>query len=80
MASDTDGFMQIKTKLALDLIETKMQILRDEIANKLEKWKQTSINDLLTKANSGDLEEAEHDAIVLTNLRYELQELESLVS
>ncbi len=65
--------------VAKDLIDTKQEILRKSIQKILDKWGVTSTDELIVKTRSGELEEGEHDAIVITNYLDELKQLESLL-
>lgn len=58
---------------AKNLIDTKLRLLRSEVATILERWSESS------KARSGSLPEAEHDAIVLTNLLERISEFQNLL-
>ncbi len=51
-----------------DLVDSKLQAITDRINAILTKWKYTSSDLFLTHAADGTLEEAEPDAISLTNL------------
>ncbi|MCE7736537.1 MAG: hypothetical protein GPJ54_16770 [Candidatus Heimdallarchaeota archaeon] len=71
--------VSIRYEIAKDLVQTKQELVRREINAILKKWNQDSVEILIEKAKSGELEEAEHDAILLTNYLDELKELEHLI-
>lgn len=71
--------VSISYKIAKDLVQTKQELIRIEINSILKKWNQESVEILIQRAKSGELEEAEHDAILLTNYIDELKELEHLI-
>lgn len=64
---------------AKDLIDTKLRLLRSEVATILDRWNELSAEVMIRKARSGSLPEAEHDAIVLTNLLERIGEFENLL-
>ena len=59
----------VKRSLLNNLIDTKLKVLTDSINHILKVWEYSSINQFLSDATNGTLEEAEMDAISLTNLR-----------
>ena len=65
--------------IAIDLIETKLQLLDDEITTILQKWSKDTIDDFLEAARTGIIEEAEDDAIDMTNLRDRRDEFSKLL-
>lgn len=71
--------VSISYEIAKDLVQTKQELIRIEINSILKKWNQESVEILIQRAKSGELEEAEHDAILLTNYIDELKELEHLI-
>ncbi|MFQ5981624.1 MAG: hypothetical protein ACE5OZ_26055 [Candidatus Heimdallarchaeota archaeon] len=66
-------------EIAKDLIDTKLRLLRNEVAMILDRWNEPSAEIMIRKARSGSLPEAEHDAIVLTNLLERINEFENLL-
>jgi hypothetical protein len=64
---------------AKDLIDTKLRQLRSEVATILDRWNEASAEGMIRKARSGSLPEAEHDAIVLTNLLDRIRVFEKLL-
>ena len=71
--------ISIRKELAIDLIKTKIKLLNDKIEKILRKWGETTAEEMIRKAREGLLEEAEGDAIVLTNLLEKIKELENLL-
>jgi len=69
----------LKRDLAKDLVETKLRIIKEEIAKILEKWNQDSTKELITLTRAGEIPEAELDAIALTNLVKKRDELDVLL-
>jgi hypothetical protein len=65
--------------IAIDLIETKLQLLDAEITAILQKWGKDTIDDFLEAARTGIIEEAEDDAIDMTNLRDRRDEISKLL-
>ena len=70
--------ISIEQSLAKDLVETKLRFLKKEILKILEKWDQTSANEMIELTRVGKIPEAELDAIALTNLVNKREELEAL--
>ena len=64
---------------AKDLIDTKHRLVVEGLNEILKKWNQISVQDFLSRVTSGELEEAEHDAILLANYQDELKKLDSLL-
>ncbi|OLS19916.1 MAG: hypothetical protein HeimC2_39420 [Candidatus Heimdallarchaeota archaeon LC_2] len=77
--TESPSEVSIRYEIAKDLVQTKQELIRKEINAILKKWKQESVEILIAKAKNGALEEAEHDAILLTNYLDELKELEHLI-
>ncbi len=65
--------------VAKDLIETKLRVLDDKIADILNKWQIESIDELLEGARTGQLEESESDASEVQNLADKRKEIEKLL-
>jgi len=72
MTSKMDG------KIIEDLINTKLRVLDEKIGKILKKWKVNNVNQLINGARSGEIEEAESDAIELQNLVAKREEIEKL--
>ena len=80
MMTEVPTDITLKYEVAKDLIQTKQDLLRSEIRKVLQKWNESSVDEFLNKVKVGDIEEGEHDAILLTNYLSELHELENLLS
>ncbi|MHA2299187.1 MAG: hypothetical protein ACXAEU_15070 [Candidatus Hodarchaeales archaeon] len=65
--------------LARDLIETKLKLLDQEITEIMQKWAVDTVDDLVERARTGSLEEAEDDAIEAQNLRDKRREIAKLL-
>ncbi len=72
--------ISIEQSLAKDLVETKLRFLKKEILKILEKWDQTSANEMIELTRVGKIPEAELDAIALTNLLDKQAELDRLLT
>jgi len=66
--------------LAEELVDLKLQQLAQEITNIIAKWNYSSVDNFLKDAEEGTLPEAEMDAITLTNLLDQREELVRLKS
>ena len=58
----------VEKEILEDLVNSKLKQLTQKINSILKKWNYTSIEDFLNHAADGTLQEAEMDAISLTNL------------
>lgn len=58
-----------------ELVDLKLQYLHEEIEKILKKWKIKSATDFLTQTKNGTIEEGEDDAITLTHLIDQREEL-----
>ena len=67
--------ISVEKEFLMDLIDSKLRVLQDEIHTILIKWKYTSIEKFLSDARDGTLEEAEDDAICMRNLTDKREEL-----
>ncbi len=72
--------VSIDSKIAKDLIETKLKVLTEKINAILKKWNVNSKQDLLEGAKTGRLTEAEDDAIELQNLFDKRTQIEQLLT
>jgi len=79
LMTESPSDITLNYEVAKDLIDTKQELLRKGIKDILDKWGEASVENLIRKAKSGEIEEAEHDAIVLTNYIKELEHLEALL-
>jgi len=69
----------LDTELARDLLETKTRLLDKEIHDILKKWNVETVDDLVEGARSGNLEEAEDNAIETQNLRDKRREIAKIL-
>ena len=60
--------VSIEKELLEDLLDSKLAMIAEKINQILKKWKYNSVELFLTHSADGTLEEAELDAISLTNL------------
>ena len=67
-------------QLARDLLESKVQLLRQEIEKILEKWHQLDVETFKDSTKAGKIPEAETDAIIIGNLTGKLREYEDLLA
>jgi hypothetical protein len=72
--------ISIRYDIAKDLVETKQKLIRDEIQALLLKWNQVDAKEFINNAKIGILQEAEHDALLMKNLLYELDQLEKILA
>ena len=70
--------INLNSKIAQDLINTKLQVLDEKVSAILKKWNVKVIEELIEGAKSGQLEDAESDAIELQNLVFKREEIEKL--
>lgn len=76
---NNENTVTLKYEIAKDLIDTKQSLIIIEINKILKKWNEESIESLINHVKSGELEEAEHDAILIGNYADELKELKGLL-
>ena len=67
--------ISVDKEILMDLIDSKLKVLQDEIHTILQKWKYISIEKFLSDARDGTLEEAEDDAVCMRNLTDKREEL-----
>ena len=67
--------ISVDKDILMDLIDSKLKVLQDEIHTILQKWNYTSIEKFLSDARDGTLEEAEDDAVCMRNLTDKREEL-----
>jgi len=70
--------IKLNSKIAQDLINTKLQVLDEKISAILKKWNVETVDHLIEGAKSGKIEDAEPDAIELQNLIDKRDEIEKL--
>ena len=57
--------IEFEKEFAIELLETNLAVIKNEIQ---KKWNQLSAEEMIEKTRKGELEEAQGDAISLTNL------------
>ncbi len=67
--------ISVDKEFLIELIDFKLRVLQEEIQTILNKWKYSSIENFLSDARNGTLEEAEDDAICMRNLTDKREEL-----
>ncbi|MFV2016713.1 MAG: hypothetical protein ACC656_14880 [Candidatus Heimdallarchaeota archaeon] len=72
--------ISLDRNIAIDLIQTKLEILDKQIAAILKKWEYDNIDDFLADGRAGKLEEVENDGIDMTNLRDKRNEIANLLN
>ncbi|TFG18777.1 MAG: hypothetical protein EU530_08205 [Promethearchaeota archaeon] len=65
----------VEKEFVIDLINSKMEVLSEEIKTILDKWNCESIDVFLEDARTRKLRNAEDDAIVIQNLHDSKEEL-----
>jgi len=65
-------------KIVEDLINTKLRVLDEKISKILKRWNVETVDQLINGASSGEIEEAESDAIELQNLIAKREEIEKI--
>ena len=71
--------VSIDQRMALDLVESRLKQVNDQVAAILERWHQDSAVEMIERTRKGKLPEAEIDAIALTNLLEKREQLEGLL-
>lgn len=70
--------VSIERETLKELITFKLQHLQDLISSILDKWGEDNSDDFISKAKSGDLENAEMDAITMRQLIVDYNKLQKL--
>ena len=70
--------IKIERKTLEELIIFKLQHLQSLMRSILEKWKEENSEDFISKAKSGELEDAEMDAITMRQLLADYDRLKSI--
>ena len=65
--------------VALDLLNSKLRVIKQEIEKLLLKWDQDSAKEFVEKTRNGEIPEAEHDAIIMTNLLQAMDTYEKML-
>ena len=71
--------VSIERETAKELITFKLQHIQDLIRSILNKWNQDNSDDFISKAKSGELENAEMDAITMRQLMADHSKLRELL-
>ena len=66
-------------ELAINLLESRLREIVEEINSILNHWKEESATSLIDKSRNGQLPESEMDAIALTNLVENQIEIEKML-
>lgn len=77
--TNVEPMVKIPLSIANELLEFKVRSLRSEIEQILTKWNQTSVEIFQSKTRSGEIPEAETEAIIIGNLVEHLNEYEELL-
>ncbi|MHA1301899.1 MAG: hypothetical protein ACTSO9_20980 [Candidatus Helarchaeota archaeon] len=71
--------IKLENNIAEELIKYKLGHLQKNISSILERWNENNIEDFLKKAKTGELPEAEMDAITLKQLNADYDRLKTLL-
>lgn len=69
----------LEKKTASELIKFKLQYVQETIQSILDKWKEENIDEFVQKARTGELSEAEMDAITIRQLVLDHKRLQDLL-
>lgn len=69
----------LENDIAEELIKFKLQHIQKIITTTLGKWNENNIEDFIKKAKSGELAEAEMDAITIRQLAKDVEKLSILL-
>jgi len=69
----------LDNKIAEDLIKFKLRSVQNTLSKILIDWNQDNAEDFIEKARTGELPDAEMDAITVRQLISDLEKLESLL-
>ena len=69
----------LENEIAEDLIKFKLQHIQETITRILNKWNEDNIEDFIRKTRSGELPEAELDAITIRQLAKDVEKLSTLL-
>jgi hypothetical protein len=69
----------LDNKIAEDLIKFKLRSVQNTLSKILTDWNQDNAEDFIEKARTGELPDAEMDAITVRQLISDLEKLESLL-
>ena len=71
--------IELEKDFAIELIETNLAIIKNEIEVIINMWNQNSPQEMIKKTEEGELPEAEIDAISLSNLIEKQSHLEEIL-
>ena len=71
--------IELEKDFAIEIIETNLAIIKNEIEVILNMWNQNSAEEMIKKTEEGELPEAEIDAISLSNLIEKQSHLEEIL-
>ena len=69
----------LENEVAEDLIKFKLQYIQETITSILIKWNEDNIEDFIKKAKTGELADAEMDAITVRQLAKDVEKLTTLL-
>ncbi len=69
----------LENEVAEDLIKFKLQYIQETITSILNKWNEENVEDFIKKAKTGELADAEMDAITIRQLVADLDRLQKLL-
>ena len=67
--------ISIEKDFLIDLLNSKLHIIRQEMKKILNKWNYKSVDKFISDVRSGSLEEAEDDAVCIRGLVYNQEKL-----
>jgi len=69
----------LDSDLAEELVKFKLKSIQETMQTILEKWHESNIDDFIEKARTGELSDAELDAITIRQLIADLDRLEEVL-
>ena len=69
----------LENEVAEDLIKFKLQYIQETITSILNKWNEENVEDFIKKAKTGELADAEMDAITIKQLAKDVEKLTTLL-
>ncbi len=71
--------VKIDSNLAEELVRFKLNCIQNTLKTILEKWHESNTDDFARKARTGELSDAEPDAIVVSQLVTDLERLDKVL-
>jgi hypothetical protein len=71
--------VKLDSNLAEELVKFKLKSIQDTLKTILEKWHESNTDDFIRKARTGELTDAEPDAIVVRQLITDLDRLDKVL-